>query len=70
MLQLEVLYRLLDVLRDEAIQAVEHPHYDKRSAFGFGECAGMLKAIRAMRERIDETVAEANKQDEEKQQDS
>jgi hypothetical protein len=67
-LQLEVLYRLLDGLRVEAIQATEQPSDDNKNAFGFGQVSGMLRAIRAIRERIEEAVEEANQQDEEQAQ--
>lgn len=62
-----MLLRLLEGLRDEAIQAVEHPSDEHKTEFGFGRVAGMLTAIREMRERIEALIAEANQQDEQSQ---
>jgi hypothetical protein len=63
-LQLDVLYRLLDELRGEAIRAVESPSEEYRNAFGFGRVAGMLWAVQEMRERIDAKVEEVDQQEE------
>lgn len=64
MLQLEALYRLLDRLREDAVQMAEHPADEKKTEYGFGYVGGMLYALRATREAIDEIIAEANAQDE------
>lgn len=56
MLQLDDLYRLLDELRTEAVQAAEYPKDEHLNAFGFGRVAGMLYVLRALRERIDQKV--------------
>lgn len=58
MLQLELLYRLLDELRTEAIDAAERPSTDYQSEFGFGRVSGMLQALREIRERIDAVLKE------------
>jgi hypothetical protein len=63
-LQLEALYRLLDRLREDAVQMAEHPADEKKTEYGFGYVGGMLYALRATREAIDEIIAEANAQDE------
>jgi hypothetical protein len=63
-LQLEVIYRILDELRREAIEAVESPKKGEKNAFGFGRVAGMLYEIAALRERIDQQVEEADEQNE------
>lgn len=66
MLQLEVLYSILDRLREEALQAVEYPGEESRNAFGFGRVAGMLTVLRSLRERIEEYVEEADQQEDER----
>jgi hypothetical protein len=58
------LYRLLDRLREDAVQMAEHPADEKKTEYGFGYVGGMLYALRATREAIDEIIAEANAQDE------
>jgi len=63
-LPLDILLRLLDGLRDEAIRAVESPGEEYRNAFGFGRVAGMLSAIHEMRERINAVVEESDQQEE------
>lgn len=66
MLPLETLFRLLDGLREEALQAAEYPSDEYKTEFGFGRVAGMLAVLRSMRERIEEAVAEANQQEDER----
>lgn len=66
MLPLDVLYRLLDGLRGEAIQAVERPSDEDKNAFGFGRVAGMFYVIEEMRLRIDMIIAESNQQEDER----
>jgi hypothetical protein len=61
LLQLDELYRLLDELRNEAVQAAEYPREEDRTAFGFGRVAGMLEVLRVVRERIEEKVEEVEK---------
>jgi hypothetical protein len=63
-LQLEILYRLLDGLREEAVQMAEHPADEKKTEYGFGYVGGMLYALRQAREGIEEIIAESNAQDE------
>ena len=65
MLPLEVIFRILDDLREEAIQAAEAPSSDDRTEYGFGRVSGILQVLRETRNRIENVVEESNKDEEE-----
>lgn len=62
MLTLEEVLRILDGLREEALQAVEAPDETFRTEFGFGRVSGMLQAITQAKVQVTEAVNAAQKQ--------
>jgi hypothetical protein len=65
-LQLDVLFRMLDELRAEAVGMVESPADDNKNAFGFGRVSGMFFILNELRGRIDAFVEEADRKQEER----
>lgn len=60
MIDLSVVFQILEDIKRQAIECVENPAADRRDAFEFGTISGMLKAVAAVRERLSEFVEAAN----------
>jgi hypothetical protein len=60
---LEIVLKLIDELRAEAIVRAENPL--NRDAVELGVVSGMLQALSGMRERLDALVEQSNQRDEE-----
>ena len=60
MIDLSVVFQMLEDIKRQAIECVDKPAGDRRVAFEFGTISWMLKAVAAVRERLNEFVEAAN----------
>lgn len=63
MLELGVLFQILDEVLGEGLELVRHPPEDQRSAFGFGRANGILTAVESVRRRVEEAVEAQHQQE-------
>lgn len=56
MLELETIFQILDVARDEGMECVERPPADLRSEFGFGRSHGILITVARIRSLIENEI--------------
>ena len=60
MIDLAVVFQILEDIKAQAVECVERPADDRRDVFEFGSINGMLKAVATVRERLNEHVEAMN----------